>query len=299
MTGEEQAKATADRLREENEKKQIEKQQADQRAVEAIPKRDLAADNERLREMMKQDAQQQTEEDGGLQPWLKVFDSARSTYSLRDGSAPHHGFFFYQPEEVEIEEPLVHILTISRGFRMEGMKDKDGKIKYPFTQIISGVWIDEGKLKPFWTSIQGMKRLNALWEFRNELSKKARGGISKFALVIRMKTKREVFKDDTGTDRVSQIITFNFIEDENKNLEIVRDIETYTFLKAKREEEKQHLEDYIARKEVVLEKVQPIESTLADAKGATVEGDSVIVQPDPPEPPTPPTEAVSADDIPF
>lgn len=207
--------------------------------------------DEELLALMRKDAEQQTEEDGGLQPWLKIFDASRSTYTLRDGSTPHHGYFFYQPEEVEFEEVYMHILTISRGFRAEGMKGEDGQIKYPYQHIISGLLIDEMKLKSFWMTISGGARLNKMWEFQKELAKKARAGISKFALVIKVKTERVTVKDKDGKDRVAQVPVFDFVLDENNQPNMAQDMKTYQFLKQKREETKVHLEAYITRKQVV------------------------------------------------
>jgi len=295
MTGEEQARATAEKLK-------VDKTVVANKdmKIEAITdKTGIKQMDPDLMAMMKSDAQKQTEEDGGLQPWLKVFDASRSTYSLRDGGTPQHGWFFYQPEENEREEVYAHILHLSRGFRAEGMKSDDGKVKYPYQHIVSGVMIEDGRFKLFWMTIAGGARLNRLWDFRKEFQKKSRSGISKWALVIHLTTERVTVKDNENKDRVAQVINFNFVLDENNNPNIVQSKSDYMFLKEKAEEQKQLVEAYIARREVIQE--QPIKAEVAQQNagqlpsGVRTEGDKVFIDPHTPNG----TEEVNVDDIPF
>lgn len=295
MTGKDKFAAVGEKLHaDENQKKdeELKPMEATEQQLAETEKKVLAS-RKVLEEMKKADAAKQTEEEGGLQPWLKVFDSARSTYTLRDGSTPHHGFLFYQPEEIEMEEAYVHILTISRGFRAEGMKDSSGKMKYPYQQIVSGVLIDEMKLKPFWLTIAGAARLQKLWEFRAEFNKKARGGLSKFSLVIHVKVERLIVKNPEGKDTVSQVIAFNFVPDENGNPQETEDMDTYLFLKEKREQEKKHIEDYISRKEVFTDSVKPVQATIT-GPGIKQEGDTITLDPNAQDP-----GPGDADGIPF
>lgn len=293
MVGEEQARATADKLRV---SKTTYPNSHDN--IEPITdKTGIKTMDPELMAMMKADAEKQTEEDGGLQPWLRVFDSARSTYSLRDGSTPHHGWFFYQPEEIELDEILVHILYISKGFRSEGMKEEGKEQKFPYQHIVSGILLDMGNMKPFWMTIAGGARLNRLWDFRGELAKKARAGYSKFALVIQMKTERVVVKDQEGKDRVAQVINFNFIEDDNGNLELCSK-NTYPFLRDKSEEQKELVDSYIDRRAITTDKKRLPEQVQEKPKlgsGITQQGDAYVVDTRVPNG----TEEVNPDDIPF
>ncbi len=178
-----------------------------------------------LTKMYKENAEVGAENLVGELPLLKVHAVGKSIKNkLADGSDPKDGWFFYRPAREQFKEIECHILTISRGFRAEGMQGK----KDVFNQLMAGVIVNNGEIKPFITYLTGLK-LSPMWEFGKEASKytKARPvPVPMFALKVKLTT--EKVKHAYGE---SWIIKFEILEDKNGMPMVVVDEEFFKYLR--------------------------------------------------------------------
>ena len=163
------ARETADKLKAEA----AEKEEKSTKAMTEV-KNSLSAiqGNADLAAMYNQNASVGAENLSGNAPYLKVHAAGKSTTNfLADGKKPNDGWFFYKPTQEQFEEVTVHILTISKGFRAEGMNEEtDGTKKMIFNQVMGGVIKDNGDYKPFIMFLTGTK-LSKMWEFGKEASR--------------------------------------------------------------------------------------------------------------------------------
>lgn len=183
--GEKKFKEMGEKLKKDVETdKQVEKQET---AI-ALSNLDAIRKNAELAKMYSESAQVGAENLSGELPLLKVHAVGKSTKNeLSDGSEPKDGWFFYKPTGEQFETVRCHILTISRGFRAEGMEKKE-----IFNQVMGGVIIDKGEMKPFVMYMTGLK-LAPMWEFGKSVSKYTKMKpvpIPMFALTVKLTTEK-------------------------------------------------------------------------------------------------------------
>ena len=243
-------------------------------------KRDLATvqGNPELAKMYAESASVGADNLSGEMPLLKIYTANKTKNAeLADGTRPNDGWFFYKPTQQQFETITAHILTISRGFRAEGMvNQKTGKRDAPkFNQVMGGV-IDTGdRLLPFVMYFTGLKLQN-LWDFGKEAGKYTKGKVGlpipMFALTVKMST-------DTveGSYGPVWVVKFEIVKGENDMPVVVTDPQVFGTL----------------RRGVV--KLEDMIASIIDAK-STEEAVETVETGDPAEAPT---EQVSPDDIPF
>lgn len=141
-----------------------------------------------LAKMYSENSQIGADNISGELPLLKVHSVGKSTKNeLSNGEEPNDGWFFYKPTGEQLKTVRCHILTISKGFRAEGMEKK-----MIFNQVIGGVMIDGAEMKPFIMYMTGLK-LSPMWEFGKEVSKYTKMkpiSIPMFALTVTMSTEK-------------------------------------------------------------------------------------------------------------
>jgi len=220
----------------------------------------------------------------GSIPMLKVHTTNKSQNNeLLNGREPNDGWFFLTGSQEQFENPICHILTISRGFRAEGMTDtKTGNKSEPkFNQILGGVIVDGTEYKPFLMYFTGIK-LSKLWDFGKEVSKYTHAkpiGIPMFALTVKLST--EKVKHDYGT---SYAVNFEIIK-KGDFPELVTDTGQFVFLK-----------DMVSSMESTIESLINLKATSTvtatkDSQGNEIE-DIIISDEDM-------TKAVNEADMPF
>lgn len=166
----------------------------------------------------------------GTIPMLKVHTVGKSVGNeLTNGKEPNDGWFFLTGSQEQFENPICHILTISKGFKSEGMADKKTGVKGAdkFNQILGGVIIDGTEYKPFIMYFTGIK-LSRLWDFGKEVNKYTHAkpvGIPMFALTVKLSTER--VKHDYGS---SYAVNFD-IEKKGDFPELVTDAGQFVFLR--------------------------------------------------------------------
>lgn len=194
---------------------------------------------------------------GGSIPMLKIHTTNKSVGNeLADGSEPNDGWFFYNQTSQQFKNPICHILTISKGFRAEGMVDSKTGIKGDdkFNQIMGGVIEDEGSYLPFIFYFTGM-RLSRLWEFGKEAGKYTHAKpfpIPMFALSVKLSTVKE--KNPYG---MTSVVVFEILKDKAGNPLIVTDPGKFIFLRDNVEQLEDTISSLIAAKSTE-EKVQSI-----------------------------------------
>jgi len=185
-------------------------------------------------EMMKmygESAKLGSENLSGSLPMLKIHTANKSLKNeLVNGGEPHDGWFFLTVNQEEFQNPVCHILSVSRGFRAEGMVDsKTGtKGKDQFNQIMGGVIVDGKNYKPFVMYFTGLK-LSRLWEFGKEINKYTNMkpvGIPMFALSVKLSTAK--VSHSYGS---SYVVDFEVIRDENHLPKLITDQGEFVFLR--------------------------------------------------------------------
>jgi hypothetical protein len=169
--------------------------------------------NEELAKLYKEFASLGSQNLQGTLPLLKIHTTNKSQGNqLLNGKEPNDGWFFLTGSQEQFENPICHILTISRGFKAEGMTDTKTGIKSDpkFNQILGGVIVDGTDYKPFIMYFTGIK-LSKLWEFGKEVNKYTHTkpiGIPMFALSVKLST--EKVKHDYGS---SYAVNFEIVKD--------------------------------------------------------------------------------------
>lgn len=187
--------------------------------------------NKELADMYNESAKMGSENIQQSMPMLKLHIANSSTNNfLEDGKTePNDGYFFYTKTHEQFENPICHILSISRGFRADGTTDpKTGEKKTNvFNQIVSGVIINEGEYLPFIMYFTGTKLQN-LWNFGKlvqPLTQKKPVGIPMFALSVKLS--REKIDTDFG---LKSVIKFELVK-EGDNPVLVSDPGEFIFLR--------------------------------------------------------------------
>lgn len=246
----------------EKEEKTLEVQKAIEHSLTALK------DNTSLAQMYSENAKLGADNLGGESPILRVHSTGKSSSNtLADGSEPQDGNFFYKPTGEEFDSVTCHILSISRGYRTEGMElDRNtGKKKMVYNQIIGGLIVDGTDYKPFIMYVNGLK-LSRMWEFGKEAAKYTRArpvSIPMFALSIKLTTQKE--KTTFGN---SWVINFEILKDEGGFPILIWDEGVFQFLKDSVSNMEDSIESLIAsgtqKAEPVAEEVTPLDSNAPD-----------------------------------
>ena len=227
MTGRDKFEAAVKKI-----KKDVSAKNAEEVKIMAEVKNELAtiAADPALVKMYQESADVGAKNLSGELPLLKVYSAGKSKAELADGSKPKDGWFFYKPLQKQFEKVTCHVLTISRGFRAEGMVNaKTGKKDEPkFNQVMGGVILDEGKLLPFIMYFTGLKLQN-LWDFGKEASKYTKAKpipIPMFTMMVSLGTER---KESAYGE--SWVVTFTILKNKDGMPDVIADPELFTYLK--------------------------------------------------------------------
>lgn len=186
MSGKEEFDKAGEKLKVEQVEKEEKALEAKQQAISQL---DSLHNNKQLAKMYNDNASLGAENLAGELPLLKIHAVGKSTKNeLSNGEEPNDGWFFYKPTGEQWKEIECHILTISKGFKAEGLEGKE-----TFNQIMGGVIIDNGEYKPFVMYFTGLK-LSFLWEFGKEASRYTKAkpvSIPLFALTVRLTTQKK------------------------------------------------------------------------------------------------------------
>lgn len=191
----------------------------------------------------------------GTIPMLKVHTVGKSVGNeLANGKEPTDGWFYLTGTQEQFENPVCHILTISRGFKSEGMADKKTGVKGEdkFNQILGGVIVEGIEYKPFIMYFTGIK-LSRLWDFGKEVNKYTHSkpvGIPMFALTVKLSTER--VKHDYGS---SYAVNFA-IQKKGDFPELVTDAGQFVFLRDNLQSVEKTIEDLISFKSTEEKKVE-------------------------------------------
>jgi len=186
--------------------------------------------NAELAKMYNESANLGSQNVQGAIPTLKVHTTNKSLGNeLVNGKEPNDGWFFLTGNQEQFENPICHILTISKGFKSAGMVDKNTGEKgaNKFNQIVGGVIVDGTDYKPFLMYFTGIK-LQKLWDFGKEINKYTHAkpiSIPMFALSIKLST--EKVKHDYGS---SYAVNFEIMK-KGEFPELVTDAGQFTFLR--------------------------------------------------------------------
>lgn len=154
-------------------------------------------------------------------PTLKIFTSGKSQDLLADGTEPTNGWFYYTKTMEQSQTVLVHLLTISKGYRADGLEDdpkNPGHKKQIFNQIMGGVMFPD--MMPFIMYMSG-KKLQPMWDFADEIkvfTKNKACPIPMMLLQVKLSTERE--KNDFG---YSWVPKFELVKDAQNIPYIERD----------------------------------------------------------------------------
>lgn len=198
----------------------------------------------------------------GSVPTLKVHTTNKSVGNqLADGSEPNDGWFFHTLTARQFQNPICHILTVSKGFRAKGMVDVEtGKVGEPkFNQVLGGLIKDEGDYIPFIMYFTGL-RLQPLWDFGKDISKYTKAKpvpIPMFALSVKLSTEKMQHKYGK-----SSVVVFDVIKDETGFPKLVMDAGEFTMLKSS------------------VESMQDMIKELVDSKNMTEITETLIGEPD-------------------
>lgn len=180
--------------------------------------------NSELAKMYQESSKVGADNLSGELPLLKVHAVGKSTKNeLSNGDEPNDGYFFYKPNGEQFKEIRVHVLTISKGFRAEGMEKK-----MIFNQVMGGVILDGTEMKPFVMYFTGLK-LQPMWDFGKQASKYTKMKpvpIPMFALTVKMTT--EKVANNYGK---SWIINFEIEKTEDGSPLLVMDPGEFQYLK--------------------------------------------------------------------
>ena len=222
-TGVEAARETAGKLRKESDAK---KENEAKEMATVKNELDKIRNNPKLAKLYQDNAKVGAENLAGELPLLKIHAVGRSLKNeLKDGSEPNDGWFFYKPTQEQFQEIECHILTISRGFRAVGIEGR----KNVFNQIMAGVIVNDGELRPFMFYFTGTK-LSRMWDFGKEISKYTKGkplAIPMFALKVKLGTE----KIDTAYNK-AWVVNFKVCKFEDGTPMVVADVGFFQALRA-------------------------------------------------------------------
>lgn len=218
MTGYDTLRQQAESIKEEA-KKSEEKNKIEM--VEAKKSLDVLKVNANLAQLYQDSASIGSDNLASEVPLLKVHAAGRSTSNiLADGKKPNDGWFYYKPTREQYETVECHILTISRGFRADGLQNEKNEKKSVFNQMVAGVISEGGIYKPFVMYFTGLK-LQSLWDFGKQASAFTKAkpvSIPMFALTVRLSTKE--VSHEYG---IAWVVNFEITSDADGYAKIVTD----------------------------------------------------------------------------
>jgi len=189
----------------------------------------LVQSNEELLKLYGESARLGSENLSGSVPMLKLYTTNKSLNCvLANGKEPNDGWFFLTGNQEQFENPVCHILTISKGFKAEGLASPTtGEKKEVFNQILGGVIVDGTDYKPFLMYFSGVK-LEKLWNFAKEVNKYTHAkpvGIPMFALTVVLSSVGFVHKFGT-----SKVVDFKIVK-KGDFPELVTDAGQFVYLR--------------------------------------------------------------------
>lgn len=302
MTGEEQARQTAEKFRVDLDEKKLESTQKMNEVNEEINKtktQQLAKDNEEMRRLMSESAGIGAEDLSGSLPILKIYTANKSADDvLADGSRPHDGWFLHKATGREWEDVYFHPLKISRGFYAHGVPDpKTGVKPVVFNNILAGLVLNDNDYTPFIMYFTGTKLQN-LWNFRDQIRpiiKRKVQPIPMFCFTAHMVA--EKFK--TQNFGLVWVAKLDYERDANgQEPQIDVDLNRFKWLKSVTEKMIQQVDEIILLKEV--DKMgNPIEHSQTGTYIGQEEATVITEEPPVAEPKGPLNENVNPNDIPF
>ena len=264
MSGIDDARAIADKLKAEKEEKEAKDLQAKEEVKNSLA--EIRA-NSNLAKLYNDNADLGADNLGGSLPMLKVHTQGKSsTNELSNGTEPNDGYFFYKPTQEQFKEVEVHVLTISKGYKSEGLQNK----KDVFNQILGGVIMDDGQLKPFIMYFTG-KKLQNLWNFGKEASPYTHAkpvSIPMFALTVKLSTHSE--KNEFGK---SWIVDFEIVKEESGAPRLVIDEGLFMALKDSVGTVQDMINKLIEAK--ANETVEAVEEEVINGEGPEVDPESI------------------------
>lgn len=246
--------------------------------------------NKALQEMYEKDAELGSENAGGQSPQLKIHATGKSTSNvLANGEDPNDGYFFYQPTGEQFKEVECHILSISRGYRVESLnEEKKARGETDYNQLMGGVIVNGGKPRPFIMYMAG-SRLQKMWDFAADAAKYKRAkpfAIPLFALRVKLTSEKKIAEYEPGKKTPVWLVNFEIMKDENNEPVVIGDEKAYSYLKSQVDSVKEMFNVIIKAKEI--------------NKVEVTEPDEDIAQPVPTIKVNHETgEAVNPEDIPF
>lgn len=265
-----------------NKAKELKKQVETEKKEKIVNNLATINNNEEMKKMFAENANLGSEHLSGQSPTLKVHSTGKSTKNfLSDGvTEPNDGWFFYAPTAEQFKEVECHILTISRGYRAEGMPDpKTGVAKKVYNTLMAGVIVNDGKPRPFIMYMTGVK-LSRMWEFGKEAGKYTHAKplpVPMFALRVKLTT--EKIKTSFAP---SWVVNFEIMKDEDKGPIVVANMGTFNYLRVQMAKAKETIESIIEAKATDEEPGEPL-------NGEVLPSQEQEVLP----------ETVNPDDIPF
>lgn len=204
----------------------------------------IVAGNPALAKLYQQHAALGADNLGADLPLLKVHITNKSQNNhLEDGTEPQNGWFFYRPTKSEYEDIICHVVTISRGFRADGLQGK----KNVFNQILAGIMLNDGDMKPFLMYFTGSKLQN-LWNFGKEASKYTKSKLTPiplFALTVHL-TSQLVDNVEYGGKMAH--VNFEILKDESGAPMVIADVATFQFVKEQVERMQETIDNLIQAK---------------------------------------------------
>lgn len=207
----------------------------------------IQADKELLK-MYEESSKMGSQNLQGAMPMLKIHTTNKSLGNeLASGGEPNDGWFFLTGLAEQFQNPICHILTISKGFKAKGMADKTtGEVaEDKFNQIMGGVIVDGKDYKPFLMYFTGT-RLSRLWDFGKEVSKFTHAkpvSVPMFALSVKLST--EKVKHAYGS---SYVVNFEVVKNSEDNPVIITDAGEFVFLRDSVNQVEETIESLIATK---------------------------------------------------
>lgn len=285
--GIEKARAKADELKAEVQAKA----EAEEKGMEAAKTQlETISQNKDLAQMYADNAHVGAENIAGSLPLLKVHQAGKSKNTLANGQEPDNGNFFYQQTGEEFKDVLIHVLTISRGFKAPGL---NGQGEDKFNQILGGCIIEEGNtFKPFIMYFTG-KKLRNLWDFGKEAAKythKKPLSIPMFALTVKLTTEKK--DNDFG---YSFVVNFEIVKNEQGDPKLITDPGIFTYIRDNVEDVASTISSLIAAKASAEDAEEVV---TADIRGDVVQEDQYDPSSEPQDP-VGKQDDVNPDDVPF
>lgn len=242
MTGEDKFQKMGKKL-----KADVAKKEAVVEKTEEQVKQELAIRQEKVKQMLAEDAKTEAQESGASLPFLSLYIMNRSTSLLADGKTPNDGWFYYTKTQEQFERPLVHICHISRGFRVL-KKDDKGEMIPKYMHIVSGVLAGDVSM-PFFLTIGGSQRLERLWEFRDLLRKQNNKGVPAYSMMVELSSENVKIKKPDGQPGMAKVINFD-ISKTNGEIDVIDDYSLIMELRDATQGFKKYEAQYMERYEV-------------------------------------------------